>query len=92
MENKSNKTLIQNVVSKKVTADGKDVLLEPRTPTFVYDGTAETTEFIVGDIPTNWQGNNTDLTQLSIGNSVIMIGVEAFNQCTGLTGNLIIPN
>jgi hypothetical protein len=98
MENKLNKTLIQNVVSKKVTAGGKDVLLEPKTPTLVYDGTAETTEFIVGDIPDGWQSGGSALTQLSIGNSVTSIGDSAsfgggaFSGCSGLTGNLFIPN
>jgi hypothetical protein len=69
----------------------------PLTPTFVYDGTANTTEFIVGDIPNNWQSlgfgfNNSDLTQLSIGNSATSIGSYAFYSCSGFTGNLVIPN
>jgi hypothetical protein len=64
----------------------------PLTATFVYDGTAETTEFIVGDIPNSWQENNSSLTQLSIGTSVTFIGSFAFNYCTGFTGNLVIPN
>jgi hypothetical protein len=64
----------------------------PLTATFVYDGTAETTEFIVGDVPNSWQSGNTDLTQLSIGNSATSIGSNAFNYCTGLTGSLVIPN
>jgi hypothetical protein len=64
----------------------------PLTPTFVYDGTANTTEFIVGDIPSSWQDGNGDLTQLSIGNSVTSIGSSAFYSCTGFTGNLVIPN
>jgi hypothetical protein len=64
----------------------------PLTATFVYDGTANTTEFIVGDIPNSWQNYNTDLTQLSIGTSATSIGSYAFYYCTGFTGNLVIPN
>jgi hypothetical protein len=64
----------------------------PLVPTFVYDGTAETTEFIVGDIPNSWQSGNTDLTQLSIGNSATSIGSNAFYSCSGFTGDLVIPN
>jgi hypothetical protein len=64
----------------------------PLVPTFVYDGTANTTEFIVGDVPNSWQSYNTDLTQLSIGNSVTSIGSNAFYYCFGFTGNLVIPN
>ena len=62
------------------------------SPTFVYDGTAGTTEFIVGDIPSSWQDSNSDLTQLSIGISVTAIGGFAFRDCYGLTGSLTIPN
>jgi predicted aspartyl protease len=64
----------------------------PLTATFVYDGTAETTEFIVGNIPNDWQRTNSDLTELSIGTSATSIGSEAFYNCTGFTGNLVIPN
>jgi len=64
----------------------------PLTATFIYDGSANTTEFIVGDIPVAWGSNNSDLTQLSIGSSVTSIGSYAFYECTGLTGNLFIPN
>jgi|688.fasta_scaffold03885_4 hypothetical protein len=69
----------------------------PIVPTFVYDGTAETTQFIVGNIPNDWQSlgfgySNSDLTQLSIGNSATSIGSYAFYSCNGLTGNLVIPN
>jgi hypothetical protein len=62
------------------------------SPTFVYDGTAGTTEFIVGDIPSSWQSGNSALTELSIGSSVTTIGSYAFYYCSGLTGNLTIPN
>jgi hypothetical protein len=62
------------------------------SPTFVYDGTAGTTEFIVGDIPNNWQTGNSALTEFSIGSSVTTIGSYGFYDCTGLTGNLTIPN
>jgi hypothetical protein len=64
----------------------------PLVPTFVYDGTAGTTQFIYGDIPDNWQQNNSDLTQLYIGNSVASIGSYAFTYCSGLAGDLVIPN
>jgi hypothetical protein len=64
----------------------------PLTATFVYDGTAGTTEFIVGNIPDSWQSSNGDLTQLSIGNSVTSIGSYAFYVCTGFTGSLTLGN
>jgi hypothetical protein len=72
-----------------VAASSDDV---PLTATFVYDNNIGDTEFIVGDIPDSWQSGNSDLTQLSIGNSVTSIGSSAFSYCTGFTGNLIIPN
>jgi hypothetical protein len=79
--------------TRKILADSfaldEDI---PLTPTFVYDGTAETTEFIVGDIPEDWKKNNTDITQLSIGNSAIAIESGAFYNCPNLTGILTIPN
>jgi hypothetical protein len=64
----------------------------PLTPTFVYNSDIGDTEFIVGDIPSSWQGYNTDLTQLSIGTSATSIGSDAFYNCSGFTGNLVIPN
>ena len=64
----------------------------PLTPTFVYDNNIGDTEFVVGNIPSSWQSNNADLTQLSIGNSATSIGSGAFYYCTGFTGDLTIPN
>ena len=64
----------------------------PLTPTFVYDNNIGDTEFVVGNIPAGWQSNNADLTQLSIGNSATTIGSDAFNGCSGFTGNLTIGN
>ena len=64
----------------------------PLTPTFVYDNNIGDTEFVVGNIPVDWQSNNADLTQLSIGNSATTIGSQAFYYCAGFTGNLTIPN
>jgi hypothetical protein len=69
----------------------------PLTATFVYDSNIGDTQFIVGDVPNDWQSlgfsnSNSDLTQLSIGNSATSIGSYAFYYCNGLTGNLVIPN
>jgi hypothetical protein len=72
-----------------VAASPDDV---PLTPTFVYNSDIGDTEFIVGDIPSSWQGYNTDLTRLSIGSSVTSIGDSAFRGCFGLSGGLVIPN
>jgi hypothetical protein len=64
----------------------------PLFPTLVYDGTNGATEFLYGDIPSSWKINNTDVTQLYIGNSATSIGSYAFYSCGGFTGNLTIPN
>ena len=64
----------------------------PLVPSFVYDGTAEATAFVVGDIPEDYAPSNTDITQLYLGNGVTTIGDDAFNGCTGLAGALVIPD
>jgi hypothetical protein len=64
----------------------------PLFPTLVYDGTNGATEFLYGDIPSSWKINNTDITQLYIGNSVTSIGSYAFQGCSNFTGNLTIGN
>jgi len=92
MQNNANTTLIEELEAQEVLIDGIDPLLEPKTPTLVYDSNIGDTEFIVGDIPNSWQDSNSDLTQLSIGNSVTSIGSSAFSNCSGFTGNLVIPN
>jgi hypothetical protein len=61
-------------------------------PSFVYDGTAAATAFVVGDIPEDYAPSNTDITQLYLGNGVTTIGDDAFNGCTGLAGALVIPD
>jgi hypothetical protein len=92
MQNNANTTLIEELEAQEILIDGIDPLLEPKTPTFVYDSNIGDTEFIVGDIPSNWQAYNTDITQLSLGNSVTSIGSYAFYFCSSFTGNLVIPN
>jgi hypothetical protein len=64
----------------------------PLVPSFVYDGTAEATAFVVGDIPEDYAPSNTDITQLYLGNGVTTIGDDAFNGCSGLAGALVIPD
>ena len=64
----------------------------PLVPSFVYDGTAAATAFVVGDIPEDYAPSNTDITQLYLGNGVTTIGDDAFNGCTGLAGALVIPD
>jgi hypothetical protein len=43
-------------------------------------------------IDNDWQKDQTTLKGLSIGQGVTSIGNHAFNNCIGLTGNLVIPN
>jgi hypothetical protein len=64
----------------------------PLAPTLVFNGTTGQTEFLYGDIPENWKSNNTDITQLYIGNSATSIGSNAFSGCYYLTNDLVIPN
>jgi hypothetical protein len=63
----------------------------PLAPTLVFNGTTGQTEFLYGDIPSSWKINNTDITQLYIGNSATSIGSFAFYYCSSLTG-ITIPN
>ena len=46
----------------------------------------------MGVITANWKLNATTLTSLHIGQGVTSIGANAFDGCTGLKGNLVIPN
>jgi hypothetical protein len=71
-----------------VAASSDDV---PLTATFVYNSDIGDTEFIVGDVPIEWQVNNSDITQLSIGNSATSIGNFSFQE-SGISGALIFPN
>jgi hypothetical protein len=64
----------------------------PLFPTLIYDGNVQDTQFLNGDIPSNWKASNTDITQLYIGNSATSIGDYAFSGCSYLTGDIVIPN
>ena len=47
---------------------------------------------IQGDIPAGWNQSNTSVTGLIIGTSCTSIGSSAFYFCSGLTGDLVIPD
>jgi hypothetical protein len=96
------------ILQEQANGSLKETLLTPTTigaastaaipivPSFVYDGTAETTAFVVGDIPSSYAQHNTDITQLYLGNGVTSIGDYAFsgsdyNSLNSLT-SVVIPN
>jgi len=62
--------------------------------TSLYDSGENLLVSIETDIPANWNDNNTpyNATRLEIGTSCTSIGLEAFQNCTNLTGDLVIPN
>ena len=62
------------------------------TQTIVWDDTQGTIDQVMGAIPDNWKNLDDSLKQLQIGTSCTSIGTDAFNNCTGLTGSLVIPD
>ena len=48
--------------------------------------------YALSSIPTNWKLNQTTLKALFIGSDVTSIGTDAFRGCSGMIGNLKIPN
>jgi hypothetical protein len=95
------------ILQEQANGSLKETLLTPTTigaastsaipivPSFVYDGTAETTAFVVGDIPSSYAQYNTDITQLYLGNGVTSVGDYAFSGSfyspNSLT-SVVIPN
>ena len=62
------------------------------TQTIVWDDTVNgEIDQVQGDIPGNWK-NGGGIKQLQIGTSCTSIGSNAFYDCTGLTGDLVIPD
>jgi len=65
---------------------------EFKTPTIVWDDTVNgEIDQVQGDIPDNWK-NGGGIKQLQIGSSCTSIGSSAFYYCSGLTGDLVIPD
>ena len=61
------------------------------TPTIVWDDTVNgEIDQVQGDIPASWK--NGGIKQLQIGSSCTSIGSQAFYYCSGLTGDLVIPD
>jgi len=62
------------------------------TPTIAWDDTVNgEIDQVQGDIPDNWK-NGGGIKQLQIGSSCTSIGSSAFYYCSGLTGDLVIPD
>jgi hypothetical protein len=68
-----------------------DAFVVVLTATFVYEG-ATLVDSVFGPVPAGWQEGNPDITQLTLGTSATSIGDYAFNQTTGFSGLLTIPN
>ena len=58
----------------------------------IVSSNASTYDQIQGDIPANWKNADSSLKGLVIGTSCTNIGSLAFQGCSGLTGDLVIPN
>jgi hypothetical protein len=60
--------------------------------TYVRDNVAGVIDQIQGDIPAGWKSVDSSLKGLVIGTSCTNIGSGAFYFCSGLTGDLVIPD
>jgi len=75
------------------TANGNSVVSQPpSTLTLIADASNVVTGYPDTAIAANWRLNQTTLKGLSLGSGVITIGANAFSGCTGLTGDLVIPD
>ena len=81
-------TTTNNVTELTLQNEGGNI----GTQTIVWDDTQGTIDQVLGDIPDNWKNGDFSLKQLQIGSSCTSIGDSAFNNCSGLSGTLIIPN
>lgn len=75
------------------TTNGQSVVSPPPTSlTLIVDAANAVTGFPATVIPASFKINQTTLRGLSIGSGVTAIGSSAFSGCTGLSGDLIIPD
>ena len=86
-----------NVVELNLLDANEGTLPNLGTPTVVTKNTGpNVVEQIIGDIPSLQYGFGSnggyDVKGLVIGTSCTSIGTDAFNNCTGLTGSLVIPD
>ena len=63
------------------------------TPTIAWDDTVNgVITQVQGDIPDNWANTDKVKGPLEIGTSCTSIGIDSLRGCSGLTGDLVIPN
>lgn len=77
-----------------ISLAGESGSSEPLTPTKLYDNSDNVLVELEGDIPNNWNDEDTPYNafRIEIGTSCTNIGDSAFNSSGSLTGTLDIPN